>query len=138
VASKRKLKWLGVATAILVLCAAATWFLWPNGRLITADTYARLDTGMALAEVEGLLGSPGGTRQDFSLWLNNRSPTLGSGTDLLNGQRSQPGIRYWYQDSGVIIVCFDPDGRLADKQFLQVRVSTLRQQVNRLLERVGW
>ena len=112
--------------------------LWPAHHRITAETYERLCPGMTRAEAEGLLGGPGGTRQEFRGWLNNRSPTIGSGTDLLNEHRNQPGIEYWYQDSGVIIVRFDSEDRVADKQFLRVSVSTSRQRVARLLERFGW
>ena len=141
-APKRKLRWVGAAIATLALCAAAAWFLWPACRPITAETYERLRPGMTRAEVEAMLGSPGRTRQDFSHWLNNRSPTIGSGSDLLNLQRLngewvQPRIKYWYQDTGIIIVRFDDDNRVADKQFLTVRVSTSRQMVVRLLERIG-
>jgi hypothetical protein len=138
VALRRKRSWLSAAIATLVLCAAAAWFLWPTGHRITVETYERLRPGMTRGEVEDALGGPGGTRQDFSRWLNNRSPTTGSGTDLLNEHRDQPGIEYWYQDGGVIILRFDSDGRLADTQFLQMRVSTSRQRVIRLRERIGW
>ena len=135
---KRKLKWLGTATATLVLGAATAWFLWPAGQPISAETYERLRPGMTRTEVEDLLGGPGRTRQDFSCWLNNRSPTTGCGTDLLNEHRNQPGIEYWYQDGGIIILQFDADDRVADQQFLEVRVSTSRQRAIRLLERIGW
>jgi hypothetical protein len=135
---KRKLRWLGAATGTLVLCAVAAWLLWPDGHRITAESYERLRPGMTRAEAQDLLGGPGSTRQDFSLWLNNRSPTTGYGTDLLNEHRNQPGIEYWYQDSGIIILRFDSEDRVADQQFLQVRVSTSRQSVNRLFERLGW
>jgi hypothetical protein len=142
-ALKRKMKWLGAAIATLALCAAAAWFLRPAGRPITVETYERLRPGMPRDEVEVVLGGPGGTCNDFSRWLNNRSPTIGSGSDLLNlqwlnGQWVQPRIKYWYQDSGIIIVRFDADDRVADKQFLTVRVSTSRQMVIRLRERMGW
>jgi hypothetical protein len=137
-ASKRKLKWLGAASAALALCAAAAWLLRPAGAPITVETYERLRLGMTREEVEGGLGGPGGTRQDCVLWMNNRSPVNVAGSDLNNGQRGVPGIRYWYQDSGIIILRFDADNRVMEKQFQQVRVSTSRQRVNRLLERLGW
>lgn len=70
--------------------------------------------------------------------MNNRSPMIGSGSDLLNKHRDQPGIEYWYQDSGVIVLRFASDNRVADKQFLQMRVSASRQRVIRLLESLGW
>lgn len=133
----RNRKWLGTAIAAVVLCAAAAWFLWPAGHPITVETYERLRPGMTRPEVEDVLGGPGGTRQDFSRWLNNRSPTIGSGTDLLNEHRDQPRIEYWYQDCGIIVLRFDSD-KVADKQFLQMRVSTPRQRVIRLRELIGW
>jgi hypothetical protein len=136
-ALKGKRTWLAAAIATLVLCAAAAWLLWFDRRLITTETYGRLHPGMTRAEAEDLLGGPGRTRQDFSDWLNNRSPTTGPGTDLLNGHRNEPRIEYWYQDSGIIILRFDSDGRVADKQFLQMRVSTARQWVIRMRERLG-
>jgi hypothetical protein len=137
-ASKGKLRWLGYALAALVWCAAVAWFLWSEGRPIAAEAYERLQPGMRRAEVEHLLRGPGGTRDDFAHWLNNRSPTIAAGSDLLNERQNQPGIKYWYQDSGVIILRFDADGRVAEKQLLQVHVSTLRQTINRLLEMIGW
>jgi hypothetical protein len=136
-ALRRKRTWLAATVATLVLCAAAAWFLWLDRPFITAETYEQLRPRMTRAEAEDLLGGPGRTGQDFSDWLNNRSPTTGSGTDLLNGHRNEPGIEYWYQDSGVIILRFDSDGRVADKQFLQMRVSTARQWVIRMRERLG-
>ena len=79
----------------------------------------------------------GGTHEDFVDWLNNRSPKIGSGNDLLNEQSNQPGIEYWYEDSGVILVRFDSEGRVADKQFLEMRVSTFQQRIARSQEGVG-
>jgi hypothetical protein len=143
VALKRKMTWLGAMIAILALCATAAWFLWPADHPITVERYERIRHGMSRDEVEVMLDGPGATGQDFSRWLNNRSPTIGSGSDLLNlqwvnGQWVQPRIKYWYQDSGIIIVRFDDDDRIADKQFLTMRVSTSRQMVIRFLERIGW
>jgi hypothetical protein len=139
---KRKLKWVWAVITVLYVCGATAWLLWlarhPTARPLPAETYERLSPGMTRAEAEELLGGPGGSRQEFSDWLNNRSPVVGAGTDLLNEHRNEPGIEYRYQDSGVIIVRFDSEDRVADKQFLRVSVSTSRQRVARLLERFGW
>jgi hypothetical protein len=139
-ALKRKLKWLGATLASVLLWVAAIWFLWPAGvgDSITVKTYERLRAGMSRSEVEAMLGGPGGTRKDCTLWMDNRSPVVGHGVDLDNGYRDQPGIKYWYQDSGIIVLRFDSDNLVADKQFLQMRVSTSRQKIIRLLERIGW
>jgi hypothetical protein len=93
---------------------------------------------MTRTDAEQFLGRPGRTGQDFVAWLDNRTPVMAAGTDLLNEHSGLPGIEYWYSDAGVIILRFDAEGRVADKQFLQIRVSTARQRVNRLLERFGW
>jgi hypothetical protein len=137
-ASKRTRRWLGAALAAPVLCAAAVWFLWPAGEPITVETYQRLRPGMSRGEAEDVLGGPGRTRQDFVLWLDNRSPVSGPGEDLLNGHRDEPGITYWYQDTGIVVVRFDADDRVADTQFLTVRESTLRQRFHRLRGWLGW
>jgi hypothetical protein len=117
---KRKLRWLGAAVAALTLCAAVAWFPWPAVPPISVETYERVRPGMTRQEVEELLGGPGGMREDLVRWVDNRSPAFGPGSDLINGKRGVPGIRYWYQDSGIIIVEFDADNRVADKQFLWV------------------
>ncbi len=125
---------LQAVSATLILCGTTAWLLWPAHQAITAETHERLCRGMARAEAEELLG---GTHEDFVDWLNNRSPKIGSGNDLLNEQSNQPGIEYWYEDSGVILVRFDSEGRVADKQFLEMRVSTFQQRIARSQEGVG-
>jgi hypothetical protein len=136
-APKRRRMWLGVVLAVLVLCAAAVWLLWPAGEPITVETYQGLLSGMTRGEVEALLGGPGKTRQDFVVWLNNRSPVMGPGEDLLNEHRDQPGIEYWYEDSGIVVVRFDAEDRVAGQQFLSVRESALRQRFHRLRQWLG-
>jgi hypothetical protein len=137
-AAKRKLIWLGAALAILLLCAAAVWFLWPAGPSITVETYERLRPGMSRSEVEGMLGGPGGTRQGFVLWMDNRTCFMGPGEDLLNENREQPGIKYWYHDTGIVVVRFDDDDCVAAKQFLSVPESSRRQRLRKLREWFGW
>lgn len=135
---RRKGKWLGAGIAVLALCATAAWLLWPAGTPITEETYRKLTPGMTRGEAEGLLGGRGGTRQDFVVWLDNRSPVGGPGEDLLNGRRAEPGVAYWYADTGVIILRFDAEDRVAGTQFLRVRESTVRQALRRLPARLGW
>ena len=135
---KRRQKWLRAALVTLLLSCAAIWFLWPSSDSITVETYQRLRLGMSHSEVEAMLGGPGGTRQDFADWMDNRSPVEGLGVDLVNEHRDQPGIKYWYQDSGIIVLRFDSDKLVADKQFLGMRVSTVRQRFIRLGELIGW
>jgi hypothetical protein len=141
---KRPLKLLlllVLALALLttvVVCMAAAWVMWSGEQFENAGKFDKIQSGMEHASVEALLGGPGSSRQAFSIWLNNRSLTVGSGPDLLNEHRNEPGITYWYDDSGVIILQFDSEGAVANKQFLEIRVSTKRQQIIRWLERIGW
>ncbi|MFO1096281.1 MAG: hypothetical protein U0992_23705 [Planctomycetaceae bacterium] len=51
-------------------------------------------------------------------------------------RRNLPRIAYWYQDSGIVVVRFDGDNQVAEKQL--VDVSTFHQKVNRFRERPGW
>ena len=84
-----------------------------------------------------MLGGPGGTRDEFSHWLNNRTITDEAGVDLVNEFRNQPGIEYWFSDGGVIIVQFDQGGQVYEKQLLGIWVSTARQGWNRWQEQIG-
>ncbi|HVC99229.1 MAG TPA: hypothetical protein VND64_36530 [Pirellulales bacterium] len=136
--SKLKPKWVGAAIATLIMCAVAIWLPWLGGHRINMQIYGNLSVGMTHAQVEELLGDSGGTRDDFVVWLNNRSPVMGPGVDLVNEFRDQPGIRYWYQDSGIVVIRFDSDNRIADKLFLSVTESTLSQKLRRFFERYGW
>jgi len=134
---KRKRSHLAAAFAVVLVCAAAAWCLWPANRPSMAEAYERLRLGMPHDEVERMLGGSGGTGDDLSRWLDNRTPEVWSGTeDLLNDH--QPGIEYWYSDNGVIVVRFDSGGRVADKQLLGISVSTVRQTFIRVREWMKW
>ena len=126
-----------IAVACLVPCIVLTWWGLSNGHPGPAEAYGLIHPGINRQEVASLLGRPGKKRDEFSSWLNNRSVLFAAGNDLINGSRLQPDIEYWYQDSGILILSFEANGRVADKQLLRVDVSTWRQWVNRLIERLG-
>jgi hypothetical protein len=134
--SKRSL--LAVTVAVVLVCAAAAWCLWPANFPIMAEAYERLRIGMPHDEVESMLGGSGKTRDELVRWLDNRSPNVGTGTDLLNEHSHLAGIEYWYSDNGVIIVRFDSGGLVADKQLLGMTVSTARQKLIRVQEWMAW
>ena len=79
-----------------------------------------------------------GPATSLSRWLDNRSPKVGTGTDLLNEFSHLPGIKYWYSDNGVIIVRFDSGGQVADKELLGITVSTASQTLIRVGEWMEW
>jgi hypothetical protein len=135
---QRKSKGLVVALVTALLLCATAWLLAPSRSSITLETYQKVCRRMSRSEAEGVLGGTGGTRQDFVLWLDNRSPIYGPGKDLLNEHQNEPVTRYWYQDSGIVVVRFDSQDLVADKLFLSVRQSALRQKFNRLRERLPW
>jgi hypothetical protein len=89
-------------------------------------------------EVGRVLRRSGRTHDEFVRWLDNRSPTVGTGTDLLKKYSDLSGIEYWYSDDGVIIVGFDCGGQLADKELLGITVSTARQTLIRVQEWTKW
>ena len=135
---KHKRSLLAAAVAVVLACAAAAWALWLANRPTMAEAYERLRLRMPHDEVERMLGGSGRTSDEFVRWLDNRSPVIGTGTDLLNEYSHLPGIEYWYSDNGVIIVRFDSGGRVADKQLLGISVSTARQTIIRVREWMGW
>ncbi len=134
--SKRSLR--AAAVAVVLVRAAAAWCLSLANRPTMAEAYDRLRLGMPHDEVERMLGGSCRTHEEFVRWLDNRSPRVGTGTDLLNEYSHLPGIEYWYSDNGVIIVRFDSGGRVADKQLLGMPVSTARQTFIRVREWVVW
>ena len=134
--SKQRVAWVVAPCSLSLLCLVAGW-LDRHGRRPAAfgrDAYQRVPLGMARADAERALG---GTRDDFTDWLDNRSPVEPRGSDLLNGRAASPDVRYWYGDGGAVVLEFDAAGRVADRQLLEVRVSTYRQRARRWLERVG-
>src|SRR5215467_633386 len=55
---KRKLKWLAVVLAVLLLGFGTALLLWPRDP-ITAESWKRIRVGMTVEEVERILGRPG-------------------------------------------------------------------------------
>lgn len=134
---KAKRAWLVVVVTSLAIGVTVAAWLWWDAAPGPAEAYKRIGAGATRQEVVSLIGPPDGKREDFSRWLNNRTPRIPVGDDLLNEQRHLPGIEYWYSDRGVLILRFGSDNRVAGKQFLRITVSTPRQWVYRVLEPLG-
>lgn len=132
--NRRRLVILTIAAVLIGVVIIATM----NKAVVTEDAYESIKRGASRREVGRVLGnSHGDNRHEFTAWLNNRSPRIGQGSDLLNGTNREE-VEYWYQDSGVIIIDFDDKGRVVDKEFLHIDVSTVRQGIARTLQRYGF
>ncbi len=55
---KRKLKWIAVVLAVLLLGMGVALLLWARDR-ITSDSWKQIRLGMTMEEVERILGGPG-------------------------------------------------------------------------------
>ena len=76
----------GIARLPLGICGWPIVLPWPKA-------YKRLSLGMSHDDIERMLGGSGRTRVAVCRWLDNRSPKVGIGTDLLNGSEPSPGHR---------------------------------------------
>src|ERR1700730_3162439 len=78
---KRKLKWLGVGLAVLLLGVGTALLLLPRDR-ITPQSWKQIRLGMTEKEVEGILGGTGINDEEFEeFWALER-----------NGKGKQPII----------------------------------------------
>jgi hypothetical protein len=65
---KRKLKWLAIVLAVLLLGFGTALWLWPRDR-ITVESWKQIRLGMTEKEVENILGSPGKTEDEHNAEL---------------------------------------------------------------------
>jgi hypothetical protein len=61
---KRKLKWLAIVLAVLLLGFGTALLLWPRDR-ITVESWQKIQIGMTEDEVEEILGAPGISHKEF-------------------------------------------------------------------------
>jgi hypothetical protein len=119
-----------ILTLAILLLIASGYLCFAN-RLNMAESYQEIHPGMLHDSVEMVLGSSR-TRNEFLRWLDHRSLVDVTGNNLLNDLR--PEVAYWYSDNGAIVVRFDSDNRVADKELLGITVSTPRHTLNRAQE----
>ncbi|HMF18113.1 MAG TPA: hypothetical protein VKE98_12950 [Gemmataceae bacterium] len=83
---KRKLKWLAIVLAVLLVGFGTALFLWPRDR-ITKASWEKIRIGMTEKEVEGILSGPGkslgrpgqgwdNTKRGEKVWLGRRGSIL--------------------------------------------------------------
>jgi len=103
---KRKLKWLAIVLAILLLGFGTALFLWPRDR-ITAESWQKIRIGMTEKEVESILGKRG-IDEDLADEELTKSAFKVKGPELMEGPDSFPEtLKYWIGRSGIIVIDFD-------------------------------
>jgi hypothetical protein len=102
---KRRLLLLALPTTALALAAAA-WLLWPR-TAITRDNAARVQPGMALGEIEALLG---GARRDEAtgpLAIDQPGPAVNPFARFDRPVKPLTRRMFWVSDQVVIAVTID-------------------------------
>ena len=125
---KRKLKWLAIVLAVLLLGFGAALLSWPRDR-VTAESWQKIRIGMTEDEVAEILGGPGMTSKEQYFWLEKelgRSPF-----EFENPRLEQPKLplrgfwvcedRIWVGRRGCILIQLDQDKHVSWKGFRGVR-----------------
>ena len=73
---KRKLKWLAIVLAVLLLGFGTALFFWPRDR-ITAESWQNIRIGMTEEEVVEILGGPGMSREEYWPQIGRLDKELG-------------------------------------------------------------
>lgn len=132
---KRKLKWMAVVLAVLLLGFSATLFLWPRDR-ITKASWERIGLGMQEKEVEDILGGPGLTGDyapRFSLVMSGGVTFFDEKRyDFRNNRR-----KYWIGRRAVLGVSIDQEGIVRLKSFHKLH-SLEPSFLERLRDWLGW
>ena len=124
---KRKLKWLAIALAVLLVGSGTALLLWPRDR-ITAESWQKIRIGMTKDEVADILGGPGMSRAEDLAEYNRLLEELGrvpfefegptpEEPDLLPGSLAPGKDRIWNGRRGIIEIEFDQDNHVYWKQF---------------------
>jgi hypothetical protein len=139
---KRKLKWLAIVLAVLLLGFGTALFLWPSDP-ITAESWKRIRLGMTEKEVEAILGGPGMSfdAQNFLKQLPQapflfEDPHLEEPADkglFVVGDRN----KLWSGRRGMIEIEFDNENRVCWKSFQGMRW-TNGGILDRLRDWLGW
>jgi hypothetical protein len=99
-----------ILPAGLVALAIAIWVLWPR-TAINRENFEKIHRGMAVAEVEAILGGPPGDYGSGSEAPYN-DLFIPSGNRLIAGEE-------WIGPEAVITVAFDQTGRVRNTQILE-------------------
>jgi len=136
---KRKLKWIAVILAVLLVGLGVALFVWPRDR-ITTESWKKIRIGMTVKEVESILGRPGSRMPEFLAHLDALEKKLGKYPFVSDGisfaerdpqdvaEKSRivldkggfvflGGEQYWIGQRGCMEIRFDPQGQVKWKRF---------------------
>jgi hypothetical protein len=127
---KRKLKWIVLVLAVLLLGFGAALLLWPRYR-ITAESWQKIRIGMTEDEVVEILGGAGINRHEDDGQFERLAKELGrppfefedlileepEGKEVVVHQR----VKVWTGRRGMIVIFFDQDNHVCWKRFRGVR-----------------
>jgi hypothetical protein len=134
---KRKLKWMAVVLAVLVMGLGAALFLLPRDR-ITRESWERIRLGMTEKEVEAILGEPGKNMKDFfeGIIIEGKIPYKVKGNPFQEGESSVYG-KIWLGRRGIMAIDFDLDWQVTRKTFREAHSAdpTL---IDNLRDWLGW
>ncbi|HMF18114.1 MAG TPA: hypothetical protein VKE98_12955 [Gemmataceae bacterium] len=136
---KRKLKWLTIVFAVLLLGFGTALFLWPGDR-ITAESWKQIQIGMSEKEVEDILGGPGMNEQAAQVRMAGLEKKLGKapeiGTPLEEGEVSERS-KVWFGRRGIIEIYFDNFSQVTWKFFTEIQPAE-PSLFDRLRDWLGW
>jgi len=125
---KRKLKWLAIVLAVLLLGFGTALFLWPRER-ITAESWQKIRIGMTEEEVAEILGGPGMSREEtraeyLRLLIELGRPPYETDEPWLDEPTLADRLvwlRVWTGQRGRIKIELDHDNHVVWKGFQRVR-----------------
>jgi len=132
---RRKLKWLAIVLAVLLLGFGTALFLWPRDR-ITAESWQKIRIGMTEKEVAGILGRSGMSWEESNLDTDQFPVRLRLQlAEHINGTWILDRHKYWTSQHGCMEIEFDPRGSVSGKIFWR---SSERSFIDRLRDWLVW
>jgi outer membrane protein assembly factor BamE (lipoprotein component of BamABCDE complex) len=136
---KRKLKWLAIVLAVLLLGFGTVLFLWPRDR-ITPELWEKIEIGMTENQVEEILGGPGMSWKQFKephfFYRMVLSEPKGYRVQV-RGMQMLDECKYWPSERRCLQIGFDGTGEVDGKVLWE---SGQRQPsfIDRLRDWLGW
>jgi hypothetical protein len=136
---KRKLKWIGVVLAVLVVGFGVTFVLLPRDR-ITVDSYNKIRIGMTEKEAEEILGGPGikfrEAERKYGKHFRGREIQL---EDRVGEQKGkiETDTKLWIGRRQILFIDFDQSGHVRTKHLDELR-SADSSFLDRLRDWLGW